>query len=438
MSNLVPTKRLWSLLALGLVLVLGGAWVPGLEWWIVPYDILLFILYIVTGRTAASWNAIQVARRFESVLSVRQANRVVLDVQSSAPIPLQVQVIDEAPTNCRAAGNEFSVSLRPGETKRHEYDVTPMERGSDAFVATHVRFRAPLGLAYVQQRLETYSPTKVYPNLRAVHDFELLKQRGRLKDAGLRRSNSKGLGTEFESLREYNGDDFRFIDWKSTARRGRLVVRNYEQERNQALFIVLDLGRHMLGEVEGATKLDHSLDAALLLFHAAERAGDMVGLYAFDDAVRAYVAPKRGRAQVAAVLAAAHNLQPEAVQPNYTKAFTYLAGKWKRRALVVVFTDAENEDQAHELVEALGPIRRHHLLLVVRVKDPRMDEVLNGAVDSQRSLFTKAAATLDKTERNRSGSILAAAGVSTIESEPQNLSAELVSTYLRVKERAML
>ena len=194
----------------------------------------------------------------------------------------------------------------------------------------------------------------------------------------------------------------------------------------------------MLSQVGEATKLDHSLDAALLLFHAAERAGDMVGLYAFDDAVRAYVAPKRGRSQVAAVLSAAHNLHAEAVQPNYAKAFTYLSTKWKRRSLVVVFTDAENEDQAEELAAALGPIRRHHLLLVVRVKDTRLKELLELEIKDTRSLHRRAAATIYQSDRTKAAKILAAAGISSLEAEPQDLPAALVSAFIRIKERALL
>lgn len=438
MATLVPTKRLWLLVALGLPLALVGLAVPGFERVLIAYNLGLLVLYFVTGKVAAKWNAIKVTRQFESVLSVRQQNTVHVMVESSAPIPLVVDVIDAPPLNCNAEGNEFKLRLKPGQSKEHEYTIYPVERGSDSFQGSYVRYAAPFGLAMVQAKLDTESATKVYPNVKAVRDFELLKQRGRLKEVGLRRSRARGLGMEFESLREYNDDDFRFVDWKSTARRGRLVVRNYEQERNQAVIVVLDLGRHMHSHVGEATKLDHSLDAALLLFHAAERAGDMVGLYAFDDAVRAYVAPKRGRAQVAAVLSAAHNLHAEAVQPNYAKAFTYLATKWKRRSLVVVFTDAENEDQAQELAAALGPMRRHHLLLVVRVKDTRLKDLLSLEVKDARSLHHRAASVIYQSDRAKAARVLASAGISNLEAEPQDLPTALVTAFIRIKERALL
>lgn len=420
------------------MLALGGALVPGLERLVLPFNLGVLGVFFVSARLASKTQSVSVRRKLDSVLSVRAPNRVTVEIENDSPVPLSLRVLDEPPEGFEAEGNIARLSLQPRETKAFHYSVVPRERGEDEFRGTFVRIQAPLGLAMVEQRLDTGQKVKVYPNVKSAQDFELLKQKGRLKEIGLRRSRTRGLGREFESLREYNDDDFRFIDWKSTARRGKLVVRNFEQERNQAVVVCLDLGRHMLGEVDGVTKIDHALDAALLLFHTAERAGDLVGLYAFDDAVQAYLSPKRGRAQVAAVLEAAHDLHAEAIQPNYAKAFTYLAQKWKRRSLVVVFTDAENSDQAEELASALKPIRRHHLLMVVRVKDPRINELMKVEVTDRTSLNTRAAATLYEEDRRQAAAVLAMAGISTIEAEPENLPAALVAAFLHVKERALL
>ena len=438
MSRVSPTRRVWLLLLAGFLFPIGGAFVPGLERLTLPYDLAVLAVFVVTGWTASRWSQVTVSRTYDAVLSVRAANKVALELESTAPVTLSIEVRDEAPLNCEAKGNEFSLRLSPRRAKSVEYTVVPQERGADEFRATFVRFLAPLGLAMIEQRIDNPTPVRVYPNVRKVRDFDLLKQKGRLSQVGVRKSRIRGLGTEFESLRDYNDDDFRFIDWKSTARRGKLVVKNFEQERNQSVIVCLDLGRHMLGEIEGVSKLDHALDAALMLFHAAETSGDLVGLFAFNDAVRAFVAPKRGKAQVAAVLRAAHDLQAEPVQPHYAKAFTFLSSKWKRRSLVVLFTDAENDDQADELAEALGPLRRQHLVIVVRVKDPRLAGLLTLPVASERDLYSRAAATWYQSDRDRAAVRLAGGGLANLEAEPQDLSAALVSAYFDVKDRAAL
>jgi uncharacterized protein (DUF58 family) len=270
--------------------------------------------------------------------------------------------------------------------------------------------------------------------VRALAEYDLLKQKGHLALMGVRRSRVKGLGTEFESLREYNDDDYRTIDWKSTARMGKLVVRNYEVERNQGVIVCLDVGRHMLAEVSGRRKLDYAIDSALMLMHAAQKMGDQVGLLMFSDYVGRYIAPKKGRAQVSAILDTVHGVHAEPVQPNYQAAFAYLSNRWKRRSLVVVFTDAENDDQAAELAVALGNLRKRHLVFVVRVADPRLREVLAAPLDQPTDLYRRAAAHWYFRDRKKAETRLSTGGLQSIEAEPQDLSAALVSAYLRVKE----
>jgi uncharacterized protein (DUF58 family) len=313
----VPTKRFVLLVAAGFLIPLASITKPGLERFLVPYDLALFVVFVVSALLGSKKCPVKVTRTIDTVISVRKENEVKLILESEAPYTIKARVRDEAPETCTVAGNEWNLTLLPRKPMTLSYSIVPLERGSGRFRGTFVRTLAPLGLSMVEHVLDTGQTVAIYPNVQAIREFDLLKQKGRLADAGMRRSKLRGLGTEFESIRDYNDDDFRFVDWNATARRGKLMVRNFEQERNQAVIVCLDLGRHLLAEIDGATKLDHCLDAALMLLHAAEREHDLIGLYAFDDTVRAYVAPKKGRAQIAALLKAAHGLQPEAVQPNY-------------------------------------------------------------------------------------------------------------------------
>ncbi len=411
---------------------------PGLERLLWPYNIALAVLYFASGARARRTPVVAVSRRMDPVLSVRIPNQVTLKIENLTDAPLTVRLRDEAPEDVTPQGNEFEVRLKPsGETER-SYALRPAFRGEYRLPGTFVRYAAPFGLAWVDVHLDNAETIDVYPNVKAVRDFELLKQKGFLRSIGARQTRLRGLGTEFESLRDYNEDDFRFIDWKSTARRGRLVVKNFEQERNQSVIVCLDVGRLMLAEVEGVRKLDHAVDAALMLLHAAESSGDQVGLFVFSDVVHNWVAPKRGRTQVAALLRALFAVQSEAVQANYNAAFAYLASRWKRRSLVVVFTDAENEDQAADLAAALGPIRRRHLLYIVRVADPRLKELLALPVEGSSALYRRAAATWYAADRRQADSRLRASNLQSLEAEPQDLAAALVNAYLTVKRKALI
>jgi uncharacterized protein (DUF58 family) len=256
---------------------------------------------------------------------------------------------------------------------------------------------------------------------------------------GIRRSRFRGLGSEFESLREYaEGDDFRKIDHKASARRGKLIVRQYETERSQAVLILIDVGRHMLSEVNGVRKLDHVLDSLILLTNAASVAGDLVGLLVVSDTVRRYIPPRKGRSQVGMVIESCHDLVAEPVETDLIGGTSYLNGRWKRRSLVVVFSDYEDGDRAKEMVAALGSLTRRHLVLVVRVQDGRLNEAMQAPIDSTEAAYTRAAADLLLSERKEAAKLFSAARIHQLESEPQDLAANLVNFYMNVKERGLL
>jgi uncharacterized protein (DUF58 family) len=440
MSNgLVPTKRFWWAVAAGIPLALLGLLDPNAVLALIPYNLLLLAALIVSGRTVSTTAKLEIHRSASNILSTHRDNPVQLRVTNQSGRELKLSLRDEPPKNCTATGNEADFELAPGASKTLSYHVKPFERGRTEFRGTFVRVVDPLGLVSVQRQYDNTTPVRAFPDIMAVRELGLLNQRGRVGLTGIRREKRRGIGTEFESLRDYQlGDDVRYIDWKSSARRGKTVVRNFERERNQSVFICVDVGRHMLTEVNGVRKLDHALDGALMLMHAAEFAGDKVGVMLFNDVIHEFMAPRSGRNQVRAALDAIYDAQPEPVQPNYSAAFSYLTSKWKRRSLIVLFTDAENEDQGREIVEALAPIVRRHLIYVVRIADPRLRELQNLPFQDSRDLYLRASTEWYLRERLNAQRALTASGVHGLESEPEGLSTALVNAYLDVKERALI
>jgi len=435
---MIPTKRLWILLAIGMIVAAFGATIhaPLLG---ILYDVALFVAAYVTLRLAPSGKDLRLKRTFDSVLSVRVPNRITLRLSNDGVETVQAKVRDEAPERCVPEGNEFAVTLPAGGDKDISYTLVPKERGDDQFQGTYLRLACPLGLVEKQIRLDTEEPVRVYPNVLALREFDLLKQKGRLREIGIRKSRQRGLGTEFESLREYTeGDDYRKIDWKATARKNKLVVRQYEQERNQVVMVVVDIGRHMLSEVNGVRKLDHVLDSLLMLVNAAAVAGDQIGLLVYADTVRRYIPPAKGRNQVGMIIDAVHDLIAEPVESDGAAAFSYLGSRWKRRSLMVAFTDVLDADRAKDVSSSLGPLSRRHLILLARVEDPKLREVLDLGITDPESMYMKSAARMVKTDANAAQSVLQTAGIHTLEAEPQDLAAALVSYYFAVKEQALL
>jgi uncharacterized protein (DUF58 family) len=403
------------------------------------YDIVLFAIAYGTARLAPSVSGLQIRRKHDAVLSVRADNRIVLEVENDGDETIVGVIRDEPPPFYLSSEREFPVRLKPGTISSFSYTLSPPERGSDRFRSTFIRLECPLGLVRRQLELDTSAPVRVYPNVLALREFDLLNQKGRLREVGIRQSRARGLGTEFESLRDYTeGDDFRKIDWKASARRGRLITRQYEQERNQCVMLCIDTGRYMLAEVDGVRKLDHVLDAILMLTNAAALAGDFVGALVYSDVVRRYIPPRKGRSQVGAIIEAIHDLMAEPIQSDDSAAFSYLASRWKRRSLVVLFTDFEDADRARQLATAFAPIAKRHLALIVQVQDPKLDELVKHSPESLDELYRQSAASMLLQDRAAAVKIVSSMAIHTLVAEPQQLASKLVSHYFTVKERALL
>lgn len=435
---MVPTKRFWLAVLIG-VPIGAIAYQAGQPLVLLAYNCVLIVLAIATAKLAPTPKSLKLRRKFDPVLSVRAQNKIVLDLENESLEPIRGILRDEVPEGCKVTRQEFPITLKPEGFASYEYMLIPSERGSDYFRGTYVRLKCPLGLVERQSKLNTEQPVRIYPNVLALREFELLKRQGRLREMGIRRSRMRGLGTEFESLRDYSeGDDYRKIDWKATARRDKLIVRQFEQERNQAVMIVVDVGRGMLAEVDGVRKLDHALDSILMLTHAAAIAGDFVGLLVYSDVVKRYIPPKKGRNQIGIIIEALHDLVAEPVESDPRAAFAYLGARWKRRALLVTFTDCEHKEKAQELTTALGSMSRRHLTLVARVADPRMRNAAQTPLDNVSGMYKRAAAELLAQDRREAGVVLSTSNVNSLEAEPQDLASALVNYYFMVKEKSIL
>lgn len=435
---MIPTKRFWLLAAIGIPIAAFAAEV-GSPLLAVAYDLLLVAAAWVTGRLAPSVGELRIRRKFDAVLSVRTPNKIVLAIENAGAEAINGQVRYEAPLQFEASQLEFPISVGPGDYVELGYDLVPSERVTDYFRGTCLRLDCPLGLVVKEVRIPTEEPVRIYPNVLALKEFDLLKQRGRLKELGIRRSHLRGMGTEFESLRDYaEGDDYRKVDWKATARRGKLVVRQFEQERSQAVVLCVDVGRHMLAEIDGVNKLDTTLDSCLMLANAVAVAGDMIGLLVYADNVRLYIPPKRGRVQLGVIVEAIHDLLAEPVESDLNAAFAYLGSRWKRRALIVNFTDAGDQDRGRELATALAALAGRHLVLSVRISDPRVRRDLAAQIEDPDGMYRRAAALLIDEDRRNATSTLRAARIQSVEAEPEDLTAELLTCYFDVKERSLL
>jgi uncharacterized protein (DUF58 family) len=258
---------------------------------------------------------------------------------------------------------------------------------------------------------------------------------------GLRSAAGRGGGAEFDALRPYTPDDeTRRIDWAATARSGTgdPVVRTYRAERNQSVLCLLDLGRTMAARVGGVPRVEHAMDAVMMLTAVATRLGDRAGLVAFDRQVRAIVAPAHGRGQLTRVTEAMYELEPALVESDYRGAFTTTLARFRRRALLVVLTDLVEQAVGEFLLPALPLISASHLVLVGAVQDPEVLQWARARPADAAEAYRKAAAVAALDERARTTARLQGLGATVVDAAPGRLAPLLADAYLRVKATGRL
>jgi uncharacterized protein (DUF58 family) len=436
----VFSKLFYALLAVGLV-PLSLSWShPMLRWLAVAYDIVIVAIAIFDAWNSKLPAQVRIARHFGSRFAVGAETEVRIDIANHTPHDLSLAIKDEYPSLMKLIGTREARLNVDGQTAASfSYWLTPPKRGRFEFGSIAVRFVSNWHLVWKQMRAGEPMGVKVYPNMRRAREAELRALGTRSFVAARRKSQWRGEGRDFESLRDYvRGDEMRHISWTATARRGKLVTRQYQMERDQTILIALDAGRLMTARIENETKLDSAVHATLALMSAAARAGDNAGLLVFGRRIQAFLPPKRGAEHLDAALEALHAVEPEMIEPSYSRAFEFISANSKRRSLVVVITDLVDEEGSRELLTSLKLLRPRHLPLVVTIADRDLKAVVREPPENEREMFTQSVAEEIIHLREAALRLVESQGGLALDVTAAVLAPKLLETYLRVKERGLL
>jgi uncharacterized protein (DUF58 family) len=377
---------------------------------------------------------LQVSREKPVRLSVGIDNEVVLLVENRSRRSLELTIRDEAPAGFAVDPPLLTTTVPGRGWVRLAYRLLPTERGPCRFGDINLRLRCPLGLARVDRTVEAEEQAQVYPNLLEVRRYEALVRMTLVRTGGYHIKRLPGASKEFSHFRDYTvDDDYRAVNWKATARRAKPITAVYESERSQDIIFCLDAGRMMAARVGKLSKLDHAINAILMLTHVSHRFQDNLGLLVFSHKVQEYVPPAKGRAQHARFLQVLNNIQPELCYVNYREAFQYLVARHPKRALTMVFTDLLDNVVSAEYRDAIRLLKRFHWPLTLAVADVPLrtlaaatpadvDQLYDVAV--ARDLLTGRAELLKGLERQ---------GVMVVDTVPERLTMDAVNRYLALK-----
>ncbi len=423
------------------------------------YLLLLLVICVVDYLKTPLFTRVEVSREMNSKFSLGAENAVTLRVVNRSRYWLQLRLKDDFPPTFQFDRVIHEVYVGAETQELITYQLTPLRRGVYHFTDIHVQCSGILGLIIRQRQVAAAAEVKVYPNLHAIRQYELLVRRGMLSQLGLKNSRQFGEGTEFERLRDYApDDDLRRIDWKATSRRQKPIVREFETERSQDVVIMLDAGRLMASpiltepqedETEGAPstelnqrqamiKLDYAINTTLMTSYVSTLKGDKVGLIAFSDTVHRYLAPKPGKKQFLAMLEATYALQVYPVEPDFETAFKYLASKQRKRALIILFTDILDKDAAEGLARYVAKLARHHLIACVTLTDSSIVALATQKLTNSKIVYQKAIAEKLLQEKQATLQILRRGGIIALDVPAHQLTMTVVNKYLELKAKSRI
>ena len=442
--NLLPTRRLAvvaAVVAVGMLAfpLTGAADDLPIVWAVVVVTAVLVVIGLLDGFLGTRPKQLVLERRHPPVLEVGREGTLTWVVRSDSRRRLRVRVADELAPSLHAATRRFDLSIPPGDAVRTSTRLRPSRRGRFELDSLTVRIEGRLGLGSRQRAVPLETVLRVHPAFPSREEAEIRIRRARILEVGLRSARGLGGGTEFEQLREYGPDDeFRRIDWTATARAGKPIVRTYRAERNQSVIVMLDNGRIMAGNVAGVPRVEHGMDAAMMLTAVATRLGDRCGLVAFDRRVRAVVPPARHNDQVGRVSEALYRLEPELAESDYTGAFAEVVARYRRRAMLVVLTDLNEQAVADSVLPALPLVTRTHLVVVAAVQDPQVLEWASARPSDPEEAYRQVAAVQALADRRRTTAQLRAMGATVVDAAPGRLGVDVTDAYLLAKSTGRL
>ncbi len=373
------------------------------------------------------------------IASLQKPHPVRLVIGNRSTRALSIGVRDDVPAECRAEPAQFGLRLPPQSRSTVAYALEAERRGDFRLEAVYLRLASRLGFWQRYLRVPAASVLHVYPDMRQLREYALLARTNRLSLLGVRRTRRIGQDNEFERLRDYTLDDnYKYIDWRSTARRGKLTVKDFQANQSQRVLLLLDCGRMMSGTSGGISLVDHALNAALMLSYVALNRGDSVGLLCFADEIERFVPPRGGMNQMNRILHATFNRFPRMVESRYDQAFVYLNSRCRKRSLVILMTNVIDEVNANQVGQYLTRLVGRHLPLAVLLRDHALFDAAAEPIVDDPSLYRAAAATEIVNWRRSVLADMERQGVLAIDTFPEQMTAPLVNRYLEIKARHLL
>jgi len=438
-SYYLTARVYWALGGLAFLFLLAYL----LPWLFIPAELMAYLLIIACiGDTVFLFlkrNQVRAERSCAEKLSNGDENAVKLVVESSFQVPVKAKVIDELPAQFQLRDHHFEADLFPLQPVVFNYELRPVKRGAYDFGLINVFVETKLGLARRRFQLGQAQEVAVYPSYVQMRKYELLAISNQLNEFGVKKIRRIGNNMEFEQIKNYvSGDDYRKVNWKATARKNQLMVNQYQEEKSQHVYSVIDKGRMMQQPFEGLSLLDYAINASLAISNIALRKGDKAGVVTFQQKVNSFLPSSSRNMQLNLILEHLYKQKTAYKESDYGKLYATLRRKVSQRSLILLYTNFESLSSMHRQLASLQKIAKQHLLVCIFFENTEVEELINSPAKDVEEVYTKGIAEQLIYEKKVIVKELKAHGIQAVLTRPQDLTVNTINKYLELKSRGLI
>ncbi|MEN8786960.1 MAG: DUF58 domain-containing protein [Flavobacteriales bacterium] len=440
MKSLFLKNRIFLFL---LLLAIGFAFSFG---WNVLFPIFKVLLYVLIALVLVDVlvlffrkQEIVVTRKLNDTLSLGDENKVELTISSSYTIPLDVEVIDELPYQLQRRDSSFRFSLNPEGKRTLYYTIKPTERGLYSFGNVNVYVSSVLGLVERRYVVDVNQEIGVYPSVLQMrkHEFQVFTKSS--QNQGVKKMRRLGNTNEFEQIKDYvKGDNYRHINWKATSRRNKLMVNQYQDEKSQQVYCVIDKSRSMKMPFDGLTLLDQAINSALVMSNIALKKGDKAGLITFSDKIGAQVKASRNATHLKKVMEVLYNQKTDFLEANYELLYQSIKRTVRGRSLLIMYLNFESFYSLTRAMPILRRLNKSYLVVVVFFENTEISKASEIESETVSDIYLQTFAQKFNNDKKRMVQELRKYGIQSILTKPEELSVNTINKYLELKSRGMI
>ncbi|SEH34468.1 DUF58 domain-containing protein [Chryseobacterium culicis] len=440
MKNLyINTRFFFTLIGVGILYVLAFFF-PVLMW--IAHIVLLicFLAAMVDFLLLFNQkNALQVQRILPEKLSNGDENFVKIDIRNNYSFAIAIKIIDEIPFQFQKRDFLIEKQIGSGANTFFQYSLEPKERGEYHFGGLNVYASSPLGLVSKRFTFQKDAMVPSYPSFIHLRKYELMAIQSEFLLGGIKKVRKLGHTMEFEQIKEYvPGDDIRTINWKATSKTNRLMVNQFQDEKSQRIFMLIDKGRTMKMPFNGLSLLDYSINAAMALSHIILRKGDRAGMMTFSKKAENKIAADNKSGQLKKISEALYNIKTDFFESDFNRLYQDVKYSISQRSLILLFTNFETLDALNRQLKYLRGIAKNHLLVVVFFKNSELQTLIQKNPENMQEIYNEIIAEKFEFEKKLIIQELRKYGIYTVYTLPENLNIDVINKYLEIKARGIL